>query len=195
MMPRAKSLIAMGAVVNESRKPLLATNNVDQNRLEEYVRRVLAYPWKQGEPTLLSAIEKDAGGNFPGWADAGPRLFDFSKMRRSAEGLIFLEPGSGQPALPETVNDPGSNLLVGLVGDALIEPFWPEGLGIMRGFFSVLDSCHAVQLWSGGKAKAEVKQVYAHAYQQLKTLSAATRTRVLREDERKYGLPPKTRYR
>merc|ERR550532_3916632 len=141
----------------------------------------------QDSPAVLEAMERDNPElcvGAPLWRDKGPTLFDFSKTCRADAGLAFAE----EAASP-------NNLFVALVGDALIEPFWPEGLGIMRGFFSVLDSCHAVQLWSGGKAKAEVKQVYAHAYQQLKTLSAATRTRVLREDERKYGLPPKTRYR
>ena len=35
----------------------------------------------------------------------------------------------------------GRKLWVTLVGDALMEPFWPEGLGINRGFLSCLDSC------------------------------------------------------
>ena len=29
---------------------------------------------------------------------------------------------------------------MGLVGDSLLEPFWPEGTGIGRGFLGVLDT-------------------------------------------------------
>jgi hypothetical protein len=36
---------------------------------------------------------------------------------------------------------PRGSVFVALVGDALLEPFWPEGLGINRGFMSALDAC------------------------------------------------------
>ena len=40
---------------------------------------------------------------------------------------------------------PGQQVLVTRVGDALQEPFWPEGLGINRGFLHVLDCADLVQ--------------------------------------------------
>jgi len=192
MTPTPKSLIAAGVVINEAHKPLLARENISAEKLDELVRRVLSYRFKKGEPTVMEAVGKDLGGEgrFPGYADSGPRLFDFSKMRRSSEGLLFLPAADAPEASGE-----GSQLLVALAGDALIEPFWPEGLGIMRGFFSVLDACYAVQQWSNGATCTATQEVYQVAFQQLKTLSAATRARVLREDERKYALSPSTRYR
>ena len=36
-------------------------------------------------------------------------------------------------------------MLVARVGDALQEPFWPEGLGINRGFLHVYDTADLVQ--------------------------------------------------
>jgi len=34
--------------------------------------------------------------------------------------------------------------LVGLCGDALLEPFWPMGLGLKRGWQAIMDTCYAV---------------------------------------------------
>jgi len=84
---------------------------------------------------------------------------------------------------------------VSLVGDALLEPFWPEGLGIVRGFFSALDSSSAIARWAGGASREATKQHFASSYAQLKTLGAATRASVLRADEKQYALAPSTRYR
>ena len=42
----------------------------------------------------------------------------------------------------------GATLLVAVVGDSLMEPFWPEGTGIGRGFLSVLDTAWLVSRWS-----------------------------------------------
>ena len=39
----------------------------------------------------------------------------------------------------------GHRLLLGLVGDSLLEPFWPEGTGIGRGFLGVLDTAWMVR--------------------------------------------------
>ena len=41
----------------------------------------------------------------------------------------------------------GARVLLGLVGDSLCEPFWPEGTGIGRGFLSVLDTAWLVRRW------------------------------------------------
>ena len=39
----------------------------------------------------------------------------------------------------------GHRLLLALVGDSLLEPFWPEGTGIGRGFLGVLDTAWMVR--------------------------------------------------
>jgi hypothetical protein len=186
MTPTPKSLVETGVARDAACRPLLSPDNIDQERLAELVRSVASYELKEGEPAVLEAVTSDAG-RFPGWADSGPRLFDFSKMRRSQDGLLFLPPGEG--------HEEEESLLVALVGDALMEPFWPEGLGIMRGFFGALDACHAVRRWSDGATALETQEQYQKCYQQLKTLSAATRANVLRPDERSYALEPSSRYR
>merc|ERR1740129_1277861 len=145
------------------------------------MRKVTAYPFKKGEPAVLEAIKSDTNGEFPGYADGGPRLFDFSKMRRSQEGLrIRKPPGESDPENSDC-------LLVALVGDCLVEPFWPEGLGIIRGFFSALDAAWAVQHWAEGCSSKEAAGQLDKAYTRLKTVSAATRQRVMQGDEKRYG--------
>ena len=65
-------------------------------------------------------------------------LFDFSERYTSNTAAVIV-PGHGWA--------PGGRrrLLVTRVGDALQEPFWPEGLGINRGFLHVLDCADLVQ--------------------------------------------------
>ncbi|KAK7896724.1 hypothetical protein WMY93_022049 [Mugilogobius chulae] len=41
-------------------------------------------------------------------------------------------------------------LLVTLVGDSLLEPFWPMGTGIARGFLAALDSAWMIRSWAKG---------------------------------------------
>lgn len=79
------------------------------------------------------------------------------------------------------------------VGDALLEPFWPEGLGIMRGFMSVLDAVAAVVVAAGGQKKAAVAQMAA-TYNILKSVGAQTAKQCLQKDIRRYRLNPKSRY-
>eukprot|EP00927_Polykrikos_kofoidii_P019629 TRINITY_DN19203_c0_g1_i1.p1 TRINITY_DN19203_c0_g1~~TRINITY_DN19203_c0_g1_i1.p1 ORF type:complete len:899 (-),score=105.34 TRINITY_DN19203_c0_g1_i1:126-2456(-) len=192
MTPTAKCLIKVGAVIDGSRKPLLSSENTDRSKLEAFVRRVAAYPFKRGQPTVATASHDRRCETFtpPQFADSGPTIFDFSTTRRFAEGVAFAN-----PPVDTITSDEDDGLLVGLCGDALIEPFWPEGLGVVRGFFGVLDVCFTVVQWSSGASQDSVKANSAHVYSQLKTLSAATRTQVLRTDEINFALAPSSRYK
>merc|ERR1712106_882100 len=42
----------------------------------------------------------------------------------------------------------GFPLLVGIAGDSLLEPFWPDGTGCARGFLSALDAGWMIRSWS-----------------------------------------------
>jgi hypothetical protein len=60
-------------------------------------------------------------------------IFDFSKKQQSLTPFkIFGE-------------QEGNKLLVALVGDALIEPFWPLGTGANRAILSALDTTWMVK--------------------------------------------------
>ncbi len=39
----------------------------------------------------------------------------------------------------------GARVLVGMVGDALVEPFWPQGTGANRAFLSCYDLAWAIK--------------------------------------------------
>lgn len=190
MTPTHGCLVEAGVIIDKSRKPMLSRGNIDTAKLDAFVRKVANYQFKADEPAVLAAVVADCVGEpVVRYADGGPRLFDFSKMRRHSEGITFVRP---QGVANTSSKD---SLLVSVVGDALIEPFWPEGLGIVRGFFSVLDASSAIAEWARGSGEAAAAQHFEWAYQQLKTLGAATRASVLRDDERRYALAPSSRYR
>jgi hypothetical protein len=106
----------------------------------------------------------------------GAMIFDFSGIQR-------LENAA------EVVGD----VFVCPVGDALLEPFWPEGLGIMRGFMSALDAVAAIVVAASGQREAALKQVQA-TYHVLKSVAAQTASQFLQKDLRQYRLDPKSRY-
>eukprot|EP01127_Copromyxa_protea_P020791 TRINITY_DN698_c0_g1_i2.p1 TRINITY_DN698_c0_g1~~TRINITY_DN698_c0_g1_i2.p1 ORF type:complete len:143 (+),score=23.12 TRINITY_DN698_c0_g1_i2:500-928(+) len=57
-------------------------------------------------------------------------LFNFTNRHMSDEAAVLV-PSSSQR---------DSSLLVGLVGDALLQPFWPLGTGLNRAILSSLDT-------------------------------------------------------
>jgi hypothetical protein len=190
MTPTRKCLVNSGVIRNASHTPLLARDNINTAALDSFVRAVVAFKFKADEPCLAdvavgraSAQEHADPAAILAYADGGPQLFDFSKLQRAQEGLAFIECGSGDP------------MLVALAGDALLEPFWPEGLGVVRGFFSALDVSSAVALWAGGASLLQVRRHFSDAFSQLKSLGAQTRGSVLRSDEKAYRLAPSSRYR
>mmetsp|Transcript_76810 Transcript_76810/g.217349 ORF Transcript_76810/g.217349 Transcript_76810/m.217349 type:complete len:1008 (-) Transcript_76810:403-3426(-) len=191
MTPTRRCLISSGVVRSASQKPMLAGDNVDRAALDAFVRRVVAFRFKPEEPTLAEVAGQATAGELH-FADGGPQLFDFSKLRRAAEGITFVQQGDSGSL--EGVTG-GETMLVALAGDALLEPFWPEGLGIVRGFFSALDVSSTAAMWAAGASQEQVQQHFSAAFAQLKSLGAQTRTRVLRSEEKAFGLAPSTRYR
>eukprot|EP00931_Biecheleriopsis_adriatica_P064399 TRINITY_DN3918_c0_g1_i1.p1 TRINITY_DN3918_c0_g1~~TRINITY_DN3918_c0_g1_i1.p1 ORF type:complete len:955 (+),score=145.48 TRINITY_DN3918_c0_g1_i1:303-2867(+) len=109
-------------------------------------------------------------------ASQGAMIFDFSGVQR-------LE-------CPSTIE--GSTFICA-VGDALLEPFWPEGLGIMRGFMSAQDAAAAVALAAQGRRTDAVSQL-ANTYNVLKSVAAQTASQCLQKDIRQYTVDPKSRY-
>jgi len=85
----------------------------------------------------------------------------------------------------------GGDVLVALVGDALIEPFWPEGLGVNRGFMSALDAAWGARLHAApGRDAAALLRGQRAAFGVLKSLSAMTRDARLAGDDSGMKLRP-----
>jgi len=179
MTPSRRSLIKLGIVSGAAPEgDLLST--LDQAALTKAARAVAAFPWKP-EEKLLQDLTLD---NPVGQAS----LFDFSQTRRAATGICIREG-------PLLVGREPARMLVGVCGDGLIEPFWPEGLGIVRGFFGALDLAFAVKVWAEtGDAELAVSR-FETAFRCLKSLAGKTRQQVLKADEQAFGLDPATRYR
>lgn len=199
MTPTMKSLVETGVVKNGSvEKALQVPGNIDVQRLNELTWMLLAYKWKADQESCFDAIKKDcAAGAEPAWCDGGPRLFDFSYRKRQETGITFVKP----PGRAASTND---DLMITLVGDNLMEPFWPEGLGIIRGWFSVLDAAAATQEWAEkNKGNANAAQLSAHsffadAYSQLKSINIGVKNKILKADEKSeklWGIDPASRYR
>lgn len=106
----------------------------------------------------------------------GAMIFDFSGVKRLESAATFSD-----------------DIFICAVGDALLEPFWPEGLGIMRGFMSALDAVSAVTLAVSGKREEAMTQISA-TYNILKSVAAQTASTCLHRDIRQYSLQPKSRY-
>ncbi|XP_068590118.1 protein-methionine sulfoxide oxidase mical3b-like isoform X1 [Cebidichthys violaceus] len=114
---------------------LLSRANVDQNALQAYAREAADFSTNHQLPSLDFAM------NHYGQPDVA--MFDFTCMYASENAAMVRQRH-------------GHQLLVTLVGDSLVEPFWPMGTGIARGFLAALDSAWMIQRWSQGEAPLDI---------------------------------------
>eukprot|EP00050_Salpingoeca_kvevrii_P020863 m.103418 g.103418 ORF g.103418 m.103418 type:complete len:191 (+) comp9055_c1_seq3:1837-2409(+) len=151
---------------------LLASDNIDRARLEDYARTAARF---YGLPDSCKFI---SGG-------LGTQLFDFSTRKACNKSCRVLR-------------EKGSSLAVFAVGDCLLEPFWPEGLGINRGFHTALDTVYVIQkCMPSGEIDDEKAMIALREtlYAKMKGLSAFTKTNIVHDNYRAYGLHPQTRYK
>lgn len=176
MTPTLGSLKNYGAIKQAGNAAeAVKSGNVDDKVLRQYARDVAEFfDLPSGTPFI---DDRAACG-----------LFDFSARTMCKQPSKLLD----------TKASP-NQLLVYVVGDALIEPFWPEGLGCNRGFLSVLDMSYIVQEYyhTGVMAKENMKK-YAKVgdklFEIMKSLSAHTKKKTLRDEVDKFTLDPNSRY-
>jgi hypothetical protein len=144
---------------------------------------------RSADPENLGMYARDVA-TFVGIAkDADPvgrhpvSLFDFSERVESMKAMRVLDPVPGNP----------EGALVMLVGDALIEPFWPEGTGVNRGFLSALDAAHTLTKYR--KYKTEDVELWRDAMFQAQRRVQANDKNALQDDYKKYFMDPFTRYK
>ena len=89
-------------------------------------------------------------------------IFDFSVSRHMKSAAVVVDKVDGQPRMqtvPSRRIDGGKDvvtpLLVMHAGDALQEPFWPEGLGVNRGSHNVFDAAWCCNKWLAARATGE----------------------------------------
>ena len=138
MTPTVGSLTARRCLKSHSvdKADMLKAGNINMDNLRQFARDVAVF-W--GLPETVQFIDDKR---------QAAQIFDFSERTTTVESMRVEQDGEAQ-------------LLVFVVGDALIEPFWPEGLGINRGFFSVLDTAFIIQTYfhEGSVAKEFVREM------------------------------------
>eukprot|EP00938_MAST-03A_sp_MAST-3A-sp1_P002474 g2474.t1 len=116
---------------------------------------------------------------------AAPGIFDFSERTKGREAGVLLQKS-------------GSEALAFIAGDALMEPFWPEGLGMNRGFLTALDTAWVLQKYIRGKCNAkETIEEREDLYYVMRDLAAKTRSQVLTKmiiHGEGWTIDPSTRY-
>ncbi|XP_048467802.1 F-actin-monooxygenase MICAL3-like [Rhincodon typus] len=148
---------------------LLSPQNVCLESLLSYAREAANFATKYQLPHLEFAK------NHRGEPDVA--MFDFTCMYRSENAALVKERH-------------GHRLLVALVGDCLVEPFWPLGTGIARGFLAAFDAAWLVRKWSMGIPPLELLAERESIYQLLSQTTPENTNKNISQ----YSIDPLTRY-
>ncbi|XP_023206214.1 protein-methionine sulfoxide oxidase mical3a-like isoform X3 [Xiphophorus maculatus] len=137
MTAKKQSLLDKGVILQDfpDTEQLLSRGNVDQDALQAYAREAADFSTNHQLPILDFAM------NHYGQPDVA--MFDFTCMYASENAALIRQRH-------------GHQLLVTLVGDSLLEPFWPMGTGVARGFLAALDSAWMIRSWAQGRAPLDV---------------------------------------
>ncbi|XP_071344622.1 F-actin-monooxygenase mical2b isoform X4 [Trachinotus anak] len=171
MTAKKQSLLDKGVVINDyiDTQKLLSSENVNQEALLCYAREAADFGTNYQLPTLDFAI------NHCGQPDVA--MFDFTSMHASDNAALVRERF-------------GHQLLVALVGDSLLEPFWPMGTGCARGFLAAFDTAWMVKSWAQGRTVLEVLAERESIY---RLLPQTTPENIAKNFEQ-YTIDPGTRY-
>ncbi|XP_076758682.1 molecule interacting with CasL isoform X4 [Xylocopa sonorina] len=171
MTAKKHSLIDKGVILQDhaDTAKLLAKENVDREALMLYAREAAEFS------TEYQMMDMEFAVNHYGQPDVA--MFDFTSMYAAENASRVLERR-------------GHRLLMILVGDSLLEPFWPTGSGCARGFLSSLDACWAIKGWGASVSPLEVIAERESIYRLL----GQTTPENLNRDYATYTLDPHTRY-
>ncbi|XP_063910591.1 F-actin-monooxygenase Mical isoform X3 [Zophobas morio] len=172
MTAKKPSLIEKGVIKQDlaDTERLLSLENVNREALMDYAIEAANFSTHYQMPDLEFAV------NHYGQPDVA--MFDFTSMYAAENASKVLERN-------------GDKLLMILVGDSLLEPFWPTGSGCARGFLSSLDAAWAIRSWCSGTMTpldvlAERESIYR--------LLGQTTPDNLNKEWKSYTLEPATRY-
>ncbi|XP_025063985.1 F-actin-monooxygenase MICAL2 isoform X26 [Alligator sinensis] len=171
MTAKKQSLLDKGVIINDyiDTEMLLCGENVNQENLLSYAREAADFATNYQLPSLDFAI------NHYGQSDVA--MFDFTSMYASENAALVRERQRHQ-------------LLVALVGDSLLEPFWPMGTGCARGFLAAFDTAWMVKSWSQGKPPLEILAERESIYRLL----PQTTPENINKNFDQYTIDPGTRY-
>nr|XP_029490603.1 protein-methionine sulfoxide oxidase mical2b-like isoform X8 [Oncorhynchus nerka] len=171
MTAKKQSLLDKGVIIHDyiETEKLLGQDNVNQEALLSYAREAADFGTNYQLPSLDYAINHC---NQPDVA-----MFDFTCMCASENAALFREKC-------------GHKLLVALVGDSLLEPFWPTGTGCARGFLAAFDTVWMVRGWAQGKTHLEILAEREGLYRLL----PQTTPENISKNFDQYTIDPVTRY-
>ncbi|XP_034445032.1 protein-methionine sulfoxide oxidase mical2b isoform X1 [Hippoglossus hippoglossus] len=171
MTAKKQSLLDKRVILNDyiETERLLSPDNVNQEALHSYAREAADFGTNYQLPSLDFAI------NHYGQPDVA--MFDFTSMYASENAALIREKH-------------GHQLLVSLVGDSLLEPFWPMGTGCARGFLAAFDTAWMVKGWAQGRSPLEVLAERESIYRLL----PQTTTENISKNFEQYAIDPATRY-
>uniref|UniRef100_A0A671KN41 F-actin monooxygenase n=1 Tax=Sinocyclocheilus anshuiensis TaxID=1608454 RepID=A0A671KN41_9TELE len=171
MTAKKQSLLDKGVIINDyiETERLLASDNVNQEALLSYAREAADFGTNYQLPSLDYAI------NHYGQSDVA--MFDFTCMYASENAALVREKNSHQ-------------MLVALVGDSLLEPFWPMGTGCARGFLAAFDTAWMIKGWAQGKEPLDLLSERESIYRLLPQTTAEN----ISKNFEQYTIDPATRY-
>jgi len=168
--PTKQSLLDTGCVRQADAPTLLGADNVDMAQLTDLAKNIACH---FGIPPNFTPSQSVS-------------IFDFSETKRHERAIVLAEDPECSEEHPP--------LVVCFCGDALLEPFWPEGLGIVRGFLSALDCVSSLQVWAQTKDSEAVGRHSDACYKILKSVAGQTREMTLKPAA-EWRLDPATRYK
>ncbi|XP_035387979.1 protein-methionine sulfoxide oxidase mical2b isoform X2 [Electrophorus electricus] len=171
MTAKKQSLLDKGVIIHDyiETERLLHTDNVNQEALLSYAREAADFGTNYQLPSLDYAINH--------YSQPDVAMFDFTCMYASENAALIRQKS-------------GRQLLVALVGDSLLEPFWPMGTGCARGFLAAFDTAWMVKGWAQGKAPLELLSERESIYRLLPQTTAENITKNFDQ----YTIDPATRY-
>ncbi|XP_055349222.1 protein-methionine sulfoxide oxidase mical3a-like isoform X2 [Paramacrobiotus metropolitanus] len=131
MTAKKASLLAKGVLRQDFMEveKLLHRDNIDRQALNNYALEAAKFSTGNRLPAYDFAINPHG--------DPDVSVFDFTNMYAAENACRIVERR-------------GHRLMINLVGDSLIEPFWPLGTGCAHGFLGVLDAAWMLRFWGLG---------------------------------------------
>jgi len=185
MTAKKESLLKSGVLKEDipdeegpgGRAKILHPSNVDKEMLMEYAKKAALFATEKQSCKLPHTDWAMIPRGEHGSPDCC--IFDFTNLY-AARVAARVMVRKGQP------------LLCTIVGDSLLEPFWPEGTGCARGFLSALDGAWLIRDWMLGK-KNPLKMLAER--EMTRSILNQTTDYGLNSNFKNYSMDPTTRYK